>query len=262
MLKIRFLAISSLCVATAAPAQSIATLTPQVRNFVSVGDSVVALTNVTLIDGTGSAPKPAQTIIIRGNRIADVGATSSVHVPAGARVMQLGGSTVIPGIVGMHDHLFYIAAGGRSAQMSFTGPRLYLASGVTTIRTTGGRAPYAEINTKEAIDLGRVPGPRIHLTAPYITGGTGSGSMAEITSPDAARRFVAYWAQEGMEWIKSSRPLSTKLTSAGSKSPDIFARSVFARQWHSASTTWSTVFLRLPTSTRSISLTCVRQTAL
>jgi imidazolonepropionase-like amidohydrolase len=203
MQKIRFLAISSLCVATAAPAQSVATLTPQVRNFVSVGDSVVALTNVTLIDGTGSAPKPAQTIIIRGNRIADVGATSSVHVPAGARVMQLGGSTVIPGIVGMHDHLFYMAAGGRSAQMSFTGPRLYLASGVTTIRTTGGRAPYAEINTKEAIDLGRVPGPRIHLTAPYITGGTGSGSMAEITSPDAARRFVAYWAQEGMEWIKA-----------------------------------------------------------
>ena len=201
----RLLSIASLCLSTVASAQSAATLTPQVRNFVAVGDSVVALTNVTIIDGTGSAPKTGQTIVIRGNVIADVGPTASVRVPAGARVMQLGGSTVIPGIVGMHDHLFYTAAGGRAMQMSFTGPRLYLASGVTTIRTTGGRSPYAEINTKEAIDAGRVPGPRVHLTAPYITGGTGgsAGSMAEINSPEAARRFVAYWAQEGVEWIKA-----------------------------------------------------------
>ena len=191
--------------ASAASAQSAASLSPQVRAFVSVGDSVVALTNVTIIDGTGSAPKTGQTIVIRGNRIADVGPASSVKVPAGARVMQLGGSTVIPGLIGMHDHLFYTAAGGRSAQMSFTGPRLYLASGVTTIRTTGGRSPYAEINTKEAIDAGRTPGPRVHLTAPYITGGSNgsAGSMAAITTPEAARRFVAYWAQEGAEWIKA-----------------------------------------------------------
>jgi imidazolonepropionase-like amidohydrolase len=201
----RFLSIASLCFSGVASAQSAATLTPQVRNFVAVSDSVVALTNVTIIDGTGTAPKTGQTIVIRGNRIADVGPAASVRVPAGARVMQLNGSTVIPGLVGMHDHLFYTAAGGRAVQMGFTGPRLYLASGVTTIRTTGGRAPYAEINTKAAIDAGRVPGPRVHLTAPYITGGTGgtAGSMAEITSPEAARRFVAYWAQEGVEWIKA-----------------------------------------------------------
>jgi imidazolonepropionase-like amidohydrolase len=188
-----------------AAAQSFATLSPQARNFVAVGDSVVALTNVTVIDATGAAPKPNQTIVIRGNTIADVGPAASVRVPAGARVLQLGGNTVIPGLVGMHDHLFYTAAGGRAAQMSFTGPRLYLGSGVTTIRTTGGRSPYAEINTKEAIDAGRVPGPRVHLTAPYITGGSGgtAGSMAEITSPEAARRFVAYWAQEGATWIKA-----------------------------------------------------------
>src|SRR5687767_14242794 len=105
----------------------------------------------------------------------------------------------------MHDHLFYTAAGGRAAQMSFTGPRLYLGSGVTTIRTTGGRAPYAEINTKESIDSGRTPGPRVHLTAPYITGGSGgsAGSMAEVSTPEAARRFVAYWGEEGATWIKA-----------------------------------------------------------
>src|SRR6184192_3096365 len=169
----------AMAMAQAPTQQSAATLSPQVRQFVSVGDSVVALTNVTVIDGTGAAPKTNQTVVIRNGRIADVGPASSVRAPAGARVIDLGGHTVIPGLVGMHDHLFYTAAGGRSAQMSFTGPRLYLASGVTTIRTTGGRAPYAEINTKEAIEAGRVPGPRIHLTAPYITGGAGgsAGSM-------------------------------------------------------------------------------------
>ena len=186
-------------------AQAATSLSQQTRQYVSVSEPVIALTNVTVIDGTGTAPKPNQTVVIQNGRIADVGAASTVKVPAGARTMDLAGSTVIPGIVGMHDHLFYTAAGGRAAQMSFTGPRLYLGSGVTTIRTTGGRAPYAEINTKESIDSGKTPGPRVHLTAPYITGGAGgsAGSMAEITSPEAARRFVAYWAEEGATWIKA-----------------------------------------------------------
>ena len=117
--------------------------------------------------------------------------------------MDMTGSTVIPGLVGMHDHLFYTAAGGRAVQMSYTGPRLYLASGVTTIRTTGGRSPYAEINLKDYIDHGKAPGPRIHLTAPYITGAEGGGSMAVVNTPEQARRFVAYWAAEGMTWIKA-----------------------------------------------------------
>jgi imidazolonepropionase-like amidohydrolase len=185
--------------------QAASTLSPQVRQYVSVGDPVVALTNVTLIDGTGRAPATGQTVVIRDGKIAEVGAAGRVSVPAGARTLDLAGHTVIPGLVGMHDHLFYTAAGGRAAQMSFTGPRLYLGSGVTTIRTTGGRSPYAEINTRQAIDGGRVPGPRVHLTAPYVTGGGlgANGSMAEVTTPEAARRFVAYWAQEGVTWIKA-----------------------------------------------------------
>ncbi len=181
-----------------------ARLAPDVRRFVSVTEPVTALVNVTVIDGTGRAAQTGQTVVIRDGRIAEVGPSASVTVPAGARRMDLAGHTVIPGIVGMHDHLFYTAVGGRAAQMSFTGPRLYLASGVTTIRTTGGRSPYAELNARAMIDSGRVPGPRIHFTAPYLTGDIGgaAGSMAQVGSPEAARRFVAYWAQEGATWIK------------------------------------------------------------
>ena len=187
----------------ALPAQRPDSLSDEVRKYIAVDTAVVALTHALLIDGTGSAPQPDQTIIIRNGRIAEVGPATKVAVPDGAKTMDLTGHTVTPGLVGMHDHLFYTAAGGRAVQMSYTGPRLYLASGVTTIRTTGGRAPYAEINLRHAIDRGVVPGPRIHLTAPYLTGSEGGGSMAVVSSPEEARRFVAYWASEGATWIKA-----------------------------------------------------------
>jgi len=174
-----------------------------VREYITVDTSLVALTHVLLVDGTGAAPKSDQTIVIRSGKIAAVGPAASVQIPAGARVMDMSGSTVIPGIIGMHDHLFYTAAGGRAVQMSYTGPRLYLGSGVTTIRTTGSRSPYAEINLKDAVDHGFAPGPRIHITAPYITGEAGGGSMAILNSPEAARRFVDYWSAEGATWIKA-----------------------------------------------------------
>ena len=102
-----------------------------------------------LIDGTGASPQPDQTRRHpgRADRRGRPAARRAAF-PAGARTMDLTGHTVIPGLVGMHDHLFYTAAGGRAVQISYTGPRLYLGSGVTTIRTTGSRAPYAEINLK------------------------------------------------------------------------------------------------------------------
>lgn len=186
-------------------AQSVASMSKTTRNFVTVSEPVVVLANATIIDGTGAAPKPNQTIVIRDGRIAEVGPANSTTAPDGARVIDLRGQTVIPGIVGMHDHLFYTAAGGREVSLGFTGPRLYLGSGVTTIRTTGSIAPYADINTKHAIDAGQIPGPHIHVTAPYITGAGAGGpsQMAIISSPEAARRFVDYWSAEGATWIKA-----------------------------------------------------------
>jgi imidazolonepropionase-like amidohydrolase len=194
--------------ARALPAQRPDSLADEVRKYIAVDTPVVALTHVLLLDGTGTPAQPDQTVILRAGRIGEVGPASAVKPPDGAMVMDLNGHTLIPGLVGMHDHLFYTAAGGRAVQMSYTGPRLYLASGVTTIRTTGGRAPYAEINLKDAITRGKVPGPRIHLTAPYLTGVEGGGSMAVVHSPQEARRFVAYWASEGATWIKAYTDIS------------------------------------------------------
>jgi imidazolonepropionase-like amidohydrolase len=189
--------------ATGVSAQSAASLGDTTRNYVSVSQPVVVLANATIIDGTGSAPRANQTIVIRDGKIAQVGPATGIQAPAGAQVIDLHGQTVIPGIVGMHDHLFYTAAGGRQVLLGFTGPRLYLASGVTTIRTTGATAPYADINTKHAIDGGKAPGPHIVVTAPYITGPEGGGDMSVLASPEQARRFVDYWAAEGAAWVKA-----------------------------------------------------------
>ena len=175
-------------------------LAQQQESMVSVDAPVIALTNATVIDGTGAEAMTGQTILIRDGRIAAVG--SSVDVPDDAEVIDATGHTVIPGLVGMHDHMYFSSAGGYSAQADFTGPRLYLGAGVTTLRTTGSQKPYADINLKSEIDAGNTPGPKIHLTAPYITGEAGGGGMAKVANAEEAKRFVAYWASEGVEWIK------------------------------------------------------------
>src|SRR5690349_1377677 len=115
------------------------------RPFISVDSPVVAITNVTVIDGTGAPPRTGSTVVMERGHIVAVGAKA--QVPAGAQVIDGQGKTLIPGLVGMHDHLFYTAAGGRFVGLAFTGPRLYLASGVTTIRTTGTASAYTDINT-------------------------------------------------------------------------------------------------------------------
>ncbi|CAN5707756.1 amidohydrolase family protein [soil metagenome] len=182
------------------------TLSPAVREFVSVEAPIIALTNVRVVDGTGAAPVENQTVLIENGRIREVGRTGRVRVPRDARVLDLRGHTVIPGIVGMHNHTFYTTA-NRQAQISFSAPRLYLASGVTTVRTTGSYHPYSELNLKRAIEDGRTPGPRMHITGPYITG-PGGGYMTEVATPEDARRVVAYWAEEGATWFKAYTRIS------------------------------------------------------
>ncbi|HRP07131.1 MAG TPA: amidohydrolase family protein [Gemmatimonadales bacterium] len=211
-MSIRISMFACLALTAAAPlaAQRIDQLSAGTRRFVAVPEPVVAITNVTVIDGTGAAPKPHQTVLIREGRIAAVGPASSTSIPTGARSIDGTGQTLIPGLVGMHDHLFYMAAGGRNVNAQFTSTRLYLAGGVTTVRTTGANSAYADIKAKADVDAGRMPGPRIHLTAPYLTGhgNNGDAVMAVAETPEQARRFVDYWADEGATWLKAYTDIS------------------------------------------------------
>ena len=183
-------------------AQPADTLSDAVRQFVEVGEPVVALTGVQVVDGTGSPAASGRTILIEDGRIAAVGPDAEVDVPDGARVLNLDGHTVVPGFVGLHDHTFYMTR-GRRVQLNVSAPRLYLASGVTTIRTTGAFSPYSELNLKRSIQDGQEIGPRMFITGPYLSGAGVMSQMFQVSTPEDARRVVAYWADEGVDWFKA-----------------------------------------------------------
>lgn len=193
--------ILTITVLAASPAAAQQDFSDSVREFIAVDEAAVALENVTLIDGTGAAPQPGRTVVIENGRITAVGEAGSVAVPDGARRMDLAGHTVIPGLVGLHNHTFYTTS-ARRIQLDQTAPLLYLASGVTTIRTTGSYAPYSEIELKHAIESGRRAGPHMFITGPYLTGGDGYTYMTRVDGPEDAARVVNYWSEEGVDWFK------------------------------------------------------------
>ena len=190
------------------------TLGPEVQPFVSIPAGRIALAHVRVIDGTGAAPIENATVLIDGAKIAAV-QPGSAAVPAGYRTIDLTGASVIPGLVGMHNHMFYIArpnvdASGHAdeplvvPQMTFSAPRLYLANGVTTMRTTGSVEPYTDLNVKTQIDAGQLIGPHMDVTGPYLEGG---GSyfiqMHQLRDAEDARRTVAFWADQGATSFKA-----------------------------------------------------------
>ena len=178
-------------------------LAPGVARYVSVNAPLVALTHVRVVDGTGGRARDDQTIVIRDDHIEGLGPAASTRIPAGAQVLDLTGHTVIPGIVGLHEHTWF---GGMrvSTPMSVSAPLLYLAMGVTSAMTAGSEFPYQELNLKRAVDAGVVAGPRFEVTGPYLNGGPPRASTGQriLRSPDEARRVIAYWASEGATWVK------------------------------------------------------------
>jgi imidazolonepropionase-like amidohydrolase len=190
------------------------TLAPAARRFVQVDAPVVALTHVRVIDGTGAPAREDQTVILQDGRIAGVGPAARMAIPSGATRLDLSGHTVTPGFVGMHEHTYFRST-SRTSQMSTSGPRIYLALGVTTIRTAGSMFPYSEINMKRAIETGETVGPRMHITGPYLNGSASAdGLNRALASADEARRVVAYWGEEGATWLKFSGNISRAILGA------------------------------------------------
>ena len=180
-------------------------LAQEVRQYVTIDTPVVALTRVRVVDGTGAAARAGQTVVIERGVIRAVGADGSVAIPAGARVLDLSGRTVLPGLVMMHEHMFYPSGGGSVYnEQAYSFPRLYLAGGVTTARTAGNMAGYADLELKRAIDAGRALGPSLDVTAPYLNGpGLPIYQVHALSGADDARQMVTHWADRGATSFKA-----------------------------------------------------------
>jgi imidazolonepropionase-like amidohydrolase len=190
-------------------------LSKTVQEFVRVHAPKVVLTHVRIIDGTGAPAVDDQNVVIEGGKITAIQKAADVAAAEGTTVLDLRGHTVMPGIVGMHNHLFYIARPNLDSkrhfdppvlvpQMTFSAPRLYLAGGVTTMRTTGSVETYADLNLKHDIDAGKLPGPHLDVTGPYLEGSTSYFiQMPHLTSADDARQTVEYWAGQGVTSFKA-----------------------------------------------------------
>jgi enamidase len=176
---------------------------PAVRAFIKVDAPVIALTHARVIDGTGAPAKEDQTIVIRSGTIAEIGDAARVKAPDGATTIDLTGKSVMPGLVMVHEHLYYPTGPGVYGQLGGSFVRLYLAGGVTTMRTGGNVNGFMDLKLKQLIDQGQAAGPAIDATAPYLNGPNTFQQMRDMKDADEARRQVNYWADMGATSFKA-----------------------------------------------------------
>jgi len=201
--------ILSLAACLASPCFSQTTFSGNKKKYIENNDSTSVFKNTLLIDGKGNPAKPNQTVIISNGKIIWVGDDAKAIVPKAAKIIDLNGKALMPGLVLLHEHM-YISAFDldthllNAHQLPVSFPRLYLACGATTIRTCGSIEPYSDLSIKKAIDQGLSPGPFIELTAPYIEGGASIfPQMNELKTPEEATVFVNYWADQGFTSFKA-----------------------------------------------------------
>jgi imidazolonepropionase-like amidohydrolase len=171
----------------------------------------IAIVHGAIIDGRGGAPIRDGTILIRGRKIDSVGA--ALKVPADARVIDVQGKTVIPGLADMHVHL---DGGWDGVTVDLLGYRRYLNSllyaGVTTVLDTGNVQPFI-LQLRQEIAAGRLPGPRIYCAGALIDGpdpSTPATSFA-VSSEDQIPRIVERQKSNGVDIIKAYAGLSESM---------------------------------------------------
>jgi imidazolonepropionase-like amidohydrolase len=217
------LAIAAMFISGGALAQ---TPSAEVRKFIKFDQPLIALAHVRVIDGTGAAPLENRTLVLRGGRIEAI-IDGAAAPPAGAHVIALDGYSVMPGLVGMHNHLMYTASinqdedgkipppGFLVTELAFSAPRLYLAAGVTTMRTTGSIEPYTDLNIRRLIDGFKMPGPHIDVTGPYLEGKDSFfPQMAALDEREQARKTVDFWASQGATSFKAYMNISEAVLGA------------------------------------------------
>jgi imidazolonepropionase-like amidohydrolase len=182
-------------------------------NYVKQRSATVVLDHVRVIDGTGAASRDEQSIVIQAGKIAYVGPRVGQPNFPESEVLDLSGRSVFPGMVALHEHLFTTAPSSNSehalVEQSTVFPLMYLAAGVTTMRTAGSISPERDLKVKQKIDEGTAVGPEMFLTAPYLEGQPPTlPEMHGLTTAQEARSAVDHWADRGMTSFKAYMNIS------------------------------------------------------
>ena len=167
--------------------------------------SVLAITHVTLIDATGSAPQPNMTVLLADRHIETIGPSTAISISPGAQILDATDKFLIPGLVDMHLHL--TGAGEPSGSREFFIP-LLLANGITTVRDMGG---YLEslVPLRKEIEEGKRLGPQIFFSGPYLDGNPPSFQPAlVVTNAVEASKDIHSLVEHGVDFIKVQSILS------------------------------------------------------
>ncbi|GGK24605.1 amidohydrolase [Yeosuana aromativorans] len=190
----------------------------EVKKFTTVDTNTVAIKNVTIIDGTGAPEKQNQTLVFSQGKIVQLGDNSTVKIPKNTLVIDGSNKTVMPGLVMLHEHMYMPSSTTpypNTKQLPISFPRLYFASGATTIRTCGSIEPYSDLRIKKDIESGLYPGPNIDITAPYLEGKEAMfPQMNELKNPEDAIAFVNYWADQGFTSFKAYMAIDKQMLKA------------------------------------------------
>lgn len=181
---------------------------PVVKKFIDYDTSLIAFTHCRLADVKHLKVLEDQTVIVRNGIITAVDESKKLSAPPGSTVIDLTGKSLLPGFVLLHEHMYYAAYSAdftylHVKQLPYTFPKLYLACGATTIRTAGSVEPYSDLNLKRDIDQGKILGPEMDVTAPYLEGkGSIFPGMHQLSGPAEAKTFVDFWASQGCTSFK------------------------------------------------------------
>ncbi len=176
-------------------------ISDSLKLYVAYDERQIALINATIIDGTGGPIKRGQTIVMRDGYFELLGAEIDLNQLDGFTILDVSGKTIIPGIVGVHNHLHI----PRFPDIGEVATKLYLAAGVTTIQTCGSAAPHREVALARRIAEGQQIGPDVATSGPYFTGPGGNPNMIIPRNAQHIRDTMQYWIQRGVSWFKVYR---------------------------------------------------------